>query len=120
MIRLVYCVSRRADISLEEFRRFWCDERFSALYEGYDRVYKSTSIKKTLVLKVPMNAAIVGREGTRKPYDGVIEILWDSAKELVAVHDTPEARELRRQIGEFEQQFVDKSRSTIFFTEYQG
>lgn len=119
MIRLVYCVSRREDISLEDFRAFWHDERFTDLYREYNRVYRAKALKKTLVLKVPMNAAILGKQGTRKPYDGIIEILWESAKELLEVHDTDEADALRRRIAEYEQQFIDKTRSTVFFTEYQ-
>ena len=118
MIRLVYCVSRREDVPIEDFRRFWNDEHFSSLLKEYNKVYKTTGIKKNLVLKVPMNAIILERQGTRKPYDGVIEMWWDSAKELVAVDETPEAAELRRRIEEYEKQFIDKSRSTLFFTEY--
>jgi hypothetical protein len=111
-------VSRREDISIEEFRRFWKDERYAALFKEYNKVYKTTGMKKNLVLKVPMNALILERQGTRKPYDGVIELWWDSARELVAVNETPEADDMRRRIGEYEEQFIDKTRSTIFFTEY--
>lgn len=118
MIRLVYCVSRREDASVEDFRRFWGDAHFSDLYNEYSRVFKTTGIKRNLVLKVPMNAIIMDRQGMRKPYDGVIEIWWDSAKELVAANDTPEAVELRRKIAEYEDRFIDKSRSTLFFTEF--
>jgi hypothetical protein len=119
MIRLVYCVSRREDVPIEDFRRFWNDKHFSDLYREYAEVYKTKGIKKNLVLKVPMNSTIWEKQGTRKPYDGVIEVSWDSAKELVELFNTPEADELRRKIGEYEEQFIDKSRSSVFFTEYQ-
>ena len=118
MIRLVYCVSRREDVPIEDFRRFWSDEHFAGLLKEYNKLYKTVGSKKNLVLKVPMNAIILERQGTRKPYDGVIEMWWDSAKELVAVNDTPEADALRRKLGEYEAQFIDKSRSALFFTEY--
>ena len=118
MIRLVYCVSRREDVPIEDFRRFWSDKYFSDLFKEYAEVYKTKGIKKNLVLKVPMNSTIWEKQGTRKPYDGVIEMWWNSAKELVAVNETPEADELRRRIDEYEDQFIDKSRSTLFFTEY--
>jgi len=62
--------------------------------------------------------AALKRQGTREPYDGVIELWWDSAKDLIAVNETPEAEEFRQKVRAFEKKFVDKSRSTIFFSEY--
>lgn len=118
MIRLVYCVGRRADISIEEFRSFWNDEHYSMLLKEYNQVFRTTGFKKNLVLKVPMNSIILDRQGTRKPYDGVIEMSWNSAQELVTASYTPEAKELRRKIEEYEKVFVDKTRSALFFTEY--
>jgi hypothetical protein len=119
MIRLVYCVNRREDVSIEDFRRFWVDRRFSELFREYGSIFGTARIKKNLVLKVPMNLAISERQGMRKPYDGIIEIWWDSAKELIAINETDQARELMWKIAEYEDQFVDKARSTIFFTEYR-
>ncbi len=118
MIRLIYCVGRRTDISVEEFRAFWNDERYMALLKEYNQVFRTTGFKKNLVLKVPMNSIILDRQGTRKPYDGVIEMSWDSAKELVDAGCTPEADEMRRRIEEYEKPFVDRNRSALFFTEY--
>ena len=118
MIRLVYCISRREDISVEEFRRYWHDEQFSALLHDFRKLYKAIRTSKNLTLQVPMSATILERQGTREPYDGTIELWWDSAKELISVNETPEAEELRQRMRAFEKQFVDKSRSTIFFSEY--
>jgi hypothetical protein len=57
------------------------------------------------------------REGTGKPYDGIIEVWWDSAKELIAINESPEAEVLKDKISEYEDQFIDQSLSKIFFTE---
>ncbi len=119
MIRLVYCINRREDISIEEFRDFWNDRRLSELYKEYSVVFKTTRIMRNLVLKVPMNLTISERRGMRKPYDGIIEIWWESARELLAVNEATEAKELLRKIAEYEDQFADRARSTIFFTEYR-
>ncbi len=119
MIRLVYCINRREDVSLEDFRSFWSDRRFSELYREYSCLFRTSRIKKNLVLKVPMNLAISERQGMRKPYDGIIEIWWESAKELIAINETDQARELIRKIAEYEDQFVHKAHSTIFFTKYR-
>ena len=85
---------------------------------GFKKLYKAVRASKNLALKVPMNATILERQGTREPYDGVIELWWDSAKDLIAVNETPEAEEFRQKMRAFEKQFIDKSRSTIFFSEY--
>ena len=118
MIRLVYCVSRSKDISVEEFRRYWNDEQFSVLMNDFKKLYKAIKTTKNLVLNVPMNTTMLERQGTREPYDGIIELWWESAKDLIALNETPEAEGFRQEMRAFEKQFIDKSRSTIFFSEY--
>ncbi len=119
MIRLVYCINRREDISIEEFRDFWNDRQLSELYKEYSRIFRPIQIMRNLVLKVPMNPTISERKDMGKPYDGVIEIWWDSAKELIAINETTEAKDIRQRITEYEDKFVDRVRSTVFFTEYR-
>jgi hypothetical protein len=84
----------------------------------FKKLYKAVRTSKNLGLKVPMNTTILERQGTREPYDGIIELWWESAKDLIALNETAEAERFRERMRTFERQFVDKSRSTIFFSEY--
>ena len=75
-------------------------------------------MSRNLVLKVPMNITMLERQGMREPYDGIIEMWWESAEDLIALNETSEAEGFRENMRAYESQFVDKSRSTIFFSEY--
>lgn len=57
----------------------------------FKKLYKAVRASKNLVLNVPMNTSMMERQGTRKPYDCIIGLWWDSARDLIAVN------ELRRQ-----------------------
>lgn len=118
MIRLMYCVTRRQDVSPEDFRRYWQDERYTSLLNTFTKLYRATRYNKNLTLSIEMNAQIMERQGTGTPHDGIIEIWWDSAKVLTTINETPEAEALKQKIGEYEKQFIDRSHSKIFFTEH--
>ncbi|MFQ5684945.1 MAG: EthD domain-containing protein [Candidatus Binatia bacterium] len=117
MVRLMYCVNRREDISPEEFRRYWQDEKYASLLGKFTTIYRAARFDRNLTLNIQMNVQIMERQETGTPFDGIIEIWWDSAKELIAVNESPEAEELKRKIREYEGQFINRSLSKIFFTE---
>lgn len=117
MVRLVYCVTGRQDISPEEFRQYWQDEKYTSLLTQIVKLYRASRHDQNLTLNINMNAQIMERQGTGKPHDGVIEIWWGSAKEMTAINESPEAEELKRKLREYEEQFIDRSLSKIFFTE---
>lgn len=117
MIRLVYCVSRREDISPEDFRRYWQDEQYASLLTEFTKLYRASRYDQNLTLNIQMNVQIMERQGTGSPHDGVLEIWWNSAKELTAINESTEAEELKRKIRQYEEHFIDRSLSKIFFTE---
>lgn len=117
MVRLMYCVNRREDISPEDFRRYWQDEIYASLLSKFIKMYPAARYDRNLTLNIQMNAQIMERQGTGTPFDGIIEMWWDSAKELTAVNESPEAEELKRKIQEYEGQFINRSISKIFFSE---
>jgi hypothetical protein len=48
----------------------------------------------------------------------VLELFWEDASQLMGLYDTPEGQALREKITDYENQFIDGSRSTAFFTEF--
>lgn len=117
MVRLVYCVTRREDLSPENFRRYWQDDRYDILLAKFAKLYQAARFGRNLTLNIQMNAQIMEKQGTGTPFDGIVEIWWNSAKELAAVNESPEAEALKHQIRQYEEQFIDRSLSKIFFTE---
>ena len=79
---------------------------------------KAVRYSRNLALKVEATQRVVDDRGFLDPLDAVIEGSWEDAGQLMEHYDTPEAQVLRKKIADYESQFIDKSRSTAFFTEF--
>ena len=115
MIKLVYCVKRRNDISPEEFHRYWLEEHGVLV----KRLAKTIRIRRYIQshrIETEMNDFFRLSKGTDEPYDGIAEIWWDSWDELAAA-GSPEGIEADKTLLEDERKFVDHARSVVFLTE---
>ncbi|MFN8516898.1 MAG: EthD family reductase [Chloroflexia bacterium] len=77
MIKLVLLVSKRADLSAEEFRRYWREQHAPLLMQlpGLRRLV--------------FNYALPGMDGTAPEYDGVSEDWFESAEAMQAAFGSP-------------------------------
>ena len=119
MIRFINCVRRRADISTEEFRRFWNSPEFEYLFERLFQIVQPHRFAKNLSLQVSANEQIRQERGSGEPFDGTLEYWWDNASELLEKYDSPAAQVIRKELLEYQKQFIDHANSHAFFTEYQ-
>jgi len=117
MIRYINCIRKNADISLEEFREYWCGPEYKELLDKVASYYQATRYSRNLTLKVGMADRLISDRGLGEPYDGTIEFYWENAQPLSALYDSPQAQTLAEQINKFQSVFIDLSRSTAFFTE---
>ncbi len=117
MIKLVYCLRRRPELSREEFQRYWRQthgplvrERAGALgIRRYVQVH---------TLDSPLNQALAASRGSRgEAFDGVAELWWESAEGLAVATGTSEGRQAARELLEDEKRFIDFSRSVVFVAE---
>lgn len=116
MIKLVYVVRKRADISAEEFHDYWLHKHGPLVA----RVAKAIRAKKYIQSHTVLPEAGASVSQSRKmaePYDGITEVWWDSAEEMSAGSSTQEGQEAGRTLLQDESKFIDFARSTIFFTE---
>ncbi len=117
MIRYLNCMKRRQDVSLDQFRKYWNDPRFTDLLARMQAMFGAKRATRNLTLSVEANVVVREMRGTREPYDGVLEYWWDEARALLDIVDTPEAQKLIDEMRAYQSQFVDFSASTAFFTE---
>lgn len=116
MIKLVYCIRRRADLTEAAFQRYWLDEhapkvRSVAAAIGAVRYVQSHS-------RLPQaNAGFRASRGLAEPFDGITEIWWNSPEELAAGTGTPDGLAAARLLLEDERNFIDFAASSIFMTE---
>jgi uncharacterized protein (TIGR02118 family) len=116
MVKLVYILRKREDVTPEEFYRYWNTEHASKV-RAVAKVIRARKYIQSHTLATPLNAALVASRGMSPFYDGITEVWWDSLEELQTALSTPEGAQAVQMLGEDEAKFIDLARSTIFMTE---
>lgn len=103
MVKLIYCLSRKPGMSVEEFQRYWREVHapIAARIPGVRRYVQCHTLPELY------------RDGRTPAFDGAAELWWDSLDALRAARRTPEALAAM----EDEKNFIDHSRSFSFVTE---
>ncbi|HYB91996.1 MAG TPA: EthD domain-containing protein [Candidatus Binataceae bacterium] len=117
MIKLVYVVHRRADVSEADFHKYWL-EKHGPLVRSFAKAIRAAKYVQSHTM-VPMEEARQNaqRRGMGEPCDGITEVWWNSPEDLAAGSATPEGQAASRALLEDEARFIDLKRSTIFMTE---
>jgi uncharacterized protein (TIGR02118 family) len=116
MIKLVYCVRRRGDVSREAFRSYWLEEHGPRV-RGFAKVLGARRYVQSHTLEGPLTDLLTESRGMKPPYDGITELWWDGTKEFEAALGSPEGRAASEDLLEDEARFIDLGESRIFLTE---
>ena len=116
MIKLVYCVRRKAEISAEEFSRYWLEEH-GALVKSVAGVLRARRYVQSHTTAAGVNAGLSEGRGLGEPFDGITEVWWESVDELLAGSSSEAGREAAGRLQEDESRFIDFSDSRLFLTE---
>ena len=117
MIRYINCFRKKPGMSDEEFRKYWCNDRFNELVKQVAALSNAARYAKNLTLKVQATEQLIKDRGIGEPYDGVLEYWWQDASQLMERYRLPEAIALFEEMSQYQKQFIDLSSSTAFFTE---
>jgi uncharacterized protein (TIGR02118 family) len=115
MLKLVFCLHRRPELSRAEFQRYWRETHATlvARHAQTLRIQRYVQLH-TLGDDEPLNAALRASRGAPDAYDGVAELWWASADELAAATASDEGRRASLALLEDEQRFIDLARSPLF------
>jgi uncharacterized protein (TIGR02118 family) len=116
MIKLVYCVRRKAEISQAEFSRYWLEEH-GPLVKSVADALRARRYVQSHSTAAEVNAGLSESRGLGEPFDGITEVWWESVEELVAGTATAEGRDAARRLQEDESHFIDFADSRLFLTE---
>jgi uncharacterized protein (TIGR02118 family) len=116
MIKFVYCVRRRPELSVAEFRKYWL-EKHGPLVRSQAKALGAKRYVQSHTLDTPLNLAAQQPRGTLPPYDGITEVWWDKIEDLVAALQSPEGQKANQLLAEDEGRFCDLPRCSVFFTE---
>jgi uncharacterized protein (TIGR02118 family) len=116
MIKFVYCVRRRPELSPDAFRKYWL-EQHGPLVRSFATALRARRYVQSHTLDTPLNVHARQPRGTAEPYDGITEVWWDSAEDLAAALATPEGQRANAVLAADEGKFCDLRRCSVFFTE---
>src|SRR5580765_5167192 len=117
MLKFVYCVRRRPDITPDAFRKYWL-ENHGPLVRKYAQALRAKRYVQSHTLDNPqLNAAAQQPRGTKGAYDGITEVWWDSPADLAAALQTTEGQQANGILAQDEGRFCDLPNCSVFFTE---
>jgi len=116
MIKLVFALRRRPDLSLEEFQTYWRETHAPLVAERAEvlkiRRYVQVHTKELSGL----HGAFQKRNGgSPEPFDGVAELWFDSMDVLGG--DDPTVRQAQAELLADEANFIDLSNSPMWMSE---
>lgn len=115
MIKLTFCLRRRADLTLAQFQAYWRDRHALLVAEVAPLLRIRRYVQSHSFADPRLAGTADARGATVPPYDGVAELFWDSIDDLVAVNDSKDARDAGRRLLEDERNFIDLSQSPLFW-----
>ena len=116
MIKFVYVVRRRPELSPEAFRKYWL-ENHGPLVRSYAQALRAKRYVQSHTLDLPLNQVAQQIRGTQPPYDGITELWWDNLEELLSASQTAEGRQANLLLALDEARFCDLPNCSVFFTE---
>lgn len=116
MIKFVYCVRRRSDVSPERFRTYWL-ENHGPLVRSFAKALRAKKYIQSHTLVTQWDDAIRELRAQAAPYDGITEVWWERMEDLLEALQTPEGQEANSKLAADEGTFVDFERSCVFLTE---
>lgn len=120
MIRLVHCVKRHPDLPVADFRKYWNSSRFSTLLAHMAELSGARRTQQSLTLLIDINLQLMQERKSEEPFDAMLEIWWENARELELRIESPQMQQLLDEMEAYQRQFIDFSRSRRFFTEWPG
>ena len=116
MIKLVYCVWRREDISQEEFHNYWLHTHGPNVRSVAEKINALRYVQSHRV-DTPSNDDMRQSRNMTAPYDGITEVWFRDEAHMNAAGLTDEGKQAGRFLIEDEARFIDLERSTAFITE---
>jgi uncharacterized protein (TIGR02118 family) len=114
MIKLVFSLRRREDMTREEFQTYW-REQHAPLVKRHADVLGIRRYVQVHAHDTDLDETIAALRGSEpRFYDGVAELWWDSLEELVAGFSSAAGQAASQELLEDEQRFIDLPRSPIW------
>jgi uncharacterized protein (TIGR02118 family) len=116
VIKLVYCLRRRPDMSWEEFSRYWRDVHAPLVASHAETLGIRRYVQVRTLQNEGLHAALQARNGgSPAPFDGVAEIWVDSIDTVATADEASQAA--AQALLDDERNFIDLAASPIWLAE---
>jgi len=117
MVKLVYCIRKRTEMSTESFRKYWLDVH-GPLIREFSQALRAKRYVQSHTIEPAINALVMSTRGMSPPYDGVTELWWENTATFQSIFENTEAlQSMHKRILEDESKFIDFPQSRAFLTE---
>lgn len=117
MIKLVYVIRKRADVSEKDFHEYWLNQH-GPLVRGFAKTMRAKKYVQSHTVSEDAGKQIRStRPKMKETYDGITEVWWDSLEDFNSGGAVKDRAEAARALLEDESKFIDFERSSIFLTE---
>jgi len=110
MIKVVYCIRRRADLSAAEFQRYWKEVHAPMMLER-SAALRLAAYRQTSPTTNAYSTRVERPGALDSPFDGIAELYWANEQDMRQAFEGAEALELQRLLAADEANFIDHSRS---------
>ncbi len=116
MIKLVFPLRRRSDMTREEFQTYW-RETHAPLVTKHAEVLGIERYVQVHTRDDAVSQSIRAARGGPEPFDGVAEIWFASLDVIAEAGQRPGGAEAARALVEDERNFIDLERSPVWLAE---
>ena len=114
MIRLIFVLRRKPEMSLAEYQQYW-RETHGPLVAKHATALNIHRYIQLHTLDDPVNDQLAGDRGSMEPiYDGVAELWWTNREALVSAAGTPAGQAALQELVEDEARFIDLPKSPLW------
>lgn len=115
MIKLVYVLERREDVTPKDFHDYWLNAHGPKVRDRAPAIRARRYVQSHLI-DTPRNEGLRAARGMLPPVPGITEVWWDSLADFQAAASSPEGSAALGELAEDEATFIDIPRSQVFLT----
>jgi len=116
MINVVYCMRRRADLTLQQFLDHWGNVHAPIVMRNL-AVLRLAGYQRIEPRVHEMSPQIERRNISAAPYDGIAMLSWATEEDLQRSLTDPQALDVQRELARDEKLFVDATTSCRWVAE---
>ena len=120
MIKLSFCLTKKDELSLEEFQNYWLNNHAPLVKQVSNdlKIVKYTQLHCRNYNFLQQNKlSRLNNAEIPKEYDGIAEIYWNSWDDLEGLADIEKARVASKILMEDEAKFIKFSESPLLFSD---